>query len=254
MIPAAALDGRCLQPHESGRPGVISVARWRLSDRSLDEGRGFGSVLNRRTDLRNSWACAANSTLAVEPKRTGRRRAAVARLSSRRRAPGHAPPPPASRSVAFGKSAARVVGDCDLGDHQLIAVWVADTGMNCATCQTSGADCGISLAVAPGASHGVGDDHGDGDAEPLAQPARRLRRTGFQDRPAAALLGPTLDYVHARRDSRVDSINVRSRAPTRALPQISIGCGASRSLCSVFGEPAGPRIWACAACLDVTVA
>ncbi|CFS32244.1 Uncharacterised protein [Mycobacterium tuberculosis] len=73
-----------------------------------------------------------------------------------------------------------LVGDCDLGDHQLIAVWVADTGIVAQHRQTGSADCGIGLAVAPGASHGVGDDHGDGDAEPLAQPGAQGCGTGVR--------------------------------------------------------------------------
>ncbi len=60
---------------------------------------------------------------------------------------------------------------------QLIAVWVVDTGMVAQHRQTGSASTrGIGLLLRQ-ASHGVGDDHGDG----TARAARRARlRTGVR--------------------------------------------------------------------------
>ena len=62
-----------------------------------------------------------------------------------------------------------LVGHRDLGDHQLVAVLVDGARIAVQHGQTRRADGGVDLAVAPGAAHRVGDDHGDGDTQPLAQ-------------------------------------------------------------------------------------
>ena len=68
-----------------------------------------------------------------------------------------------------------LVGDRDLGDHELVAVHVVRTGVAVQHRQTRRADRGVDLAVAPGPAHRVGDDDADGHAEPLAQAGAQRR-------------------------------------------------------------------------------
>ena len=62
-----------------------------------------------------------------------------------------------------------LVGDRDLGDHQLVAVLVDGARVAVQHRQPRRAHGGVGLAVAPGAAHRVGDHHRDRDAEPVAQ-------------------------------------------------------------------------------------
>ena len=71
-----------------------------------------------------------------------------------------------------------LVGHRDLGDHQLVAVLVDGARVAVQHGQPRGAHRGVGLAVAPGAAHRVGDDHGDGDAQPVAQSGPQGSGTG----------------------------------------------------------------------------
>ena len=106
----------------------------------------------------------------------GRRAVVGHGLSPRTTATGMAVSLPLTRSAAAAISSA----NGDLGDHQLVAVPVDGTRIVVQHSQTRRADGGIDLAVAPGAPHRVGDDHGDGDAEPFAQSGAQRRGAGVR--------------------------------------------------------------------------
>ena len=68
----------------------------------------------------------------------------------------------------------------NLGDQQFVAMPVDGTEIVVQHSETGRADGGVDLAVAPGAAHRVGDDHGDGDAKPLAQLGAQPRGAGIR--------------------------------------------------------------------------
>ncbi len=63
-----------------------------------------------------------------------------------------------------------LVGDRHLGDQQLVAVPIDRAGVAVQHGHAGRADCGIGLAVAPRATHRVGNDDADRDAQFVAQP------------------------------------------------------------------------------------
>ena len=92
-----------------------------------------------------------------------------------------------------------LVGDRDLGDDELVAVHVVRSGVAVQHRQPGRADGGVDLAVAPGPAHGVGDDHADGHAEPLAQAgAQRSGAAVGVDRQQGQLGGADVGAVDAR--------------------------------------------------------
>ena len=62
-----------------------------------------------------------------------------------------------------------LVGDGDPGGLQLPSAGVGEPAPVLEAAQPGAADRDVDLAVAPGASEGVGDQHGGGDAEPSAE-------------------------------------------------------------------------------------
>ena len=70
-----------------------------------------------------------------------------------------------------------LVGHRNLGHHQLVAVRIDGTRIAVQHSQTGGTDGGVDLAVAPGPAHGVGDDDGNLDTQPLAQRGAQRRGT-----------------------------------------------------------------------------
>ncbi len=172
----------CSQTNRTGRvwcgAGAVSASAMAASTSS----GGTGSSLNRRTDLRNSCACWRPSSMAsAVPSQN--RSSSPGRSSCRAVEPSSVDGQPAHHGhrhrgqFALDQIGGRsdLVGHRDLGDHQLVAVSIDDARIAMQHSQTGRSDRRVDLAVAPGPAHGVGDNHRDVDAEPLAQPRAQRR-------------------------------------------------------------------------------
>ena len=93
-----------------------------------------------------------------------------------------------------------LVGNRHLGDQQLVAVPIDRAGVAVQHGQAGRADCGVGLAVAPRAAHGVGDHDADGDAEFVAQPGAQGRSAAVGVyRQQCQFVGTDVGAVHSGR-------------------------------------------------------
>ncbi len=243
------------QPDESHRPRVVGCGRrQRLCGRSLDDLRrdGLGTEPPNRPAQQLRLAQSF-----LKPERDGLFGAQPEQVlvAGAQQGAGIGAVVPQRQSAHDGdrdagqlafhqiRGGRDLVGDGDLGDDKLVAVNVVRPGVAVQNSEPRRADSGVDLAVAPSAPHGVGDDHADGDAEPVAKGGAQRRRASVRvDGQQRQFGGADVGTIHARRglhdtevvlgDQRAalacqhpDGLVIDQLAPQR-IPLLGvIGCG-----------------------------